>query len=208
MARVLALVWGTYCCLRAIHPAHVRDQLWRRKLLITHLEGCTRQSCPALTYLSQGLVLPIFTMAPPQYFPGCFSLAFLEGHYPFSFPAATSLNLDPTIWDPSTSSNRVASFSSTLSWSHWRYSIVLLFLFSSSATLCLSAFSQVFSSTSLLAFWATCSARHNFATSSSWTRSCYSSSCLCYISCHCFSRILALFCEMSEWMGEDMAIWK
>ena len=86
------------------------------------------------------------------------------------------------------------------------YSIILLFLFFSSATLCLSASSWVFFSASLLAFWAACSAWCNFTTSSSWTRSCYSSSYLHCISCCCFSRISALFCEISEWAEEDMAI--
>jgi len=37
--------------------------------LSTHLEKCTRQSCPVLTYLSQRLAPSIFTAAPPQYFP-------------------------------------------------------------------------------------------------------------------------------------------
>ena len=62
---------------------------------ITYLEGCTRQSCPVLTYLSQGLAPPIFTAAPLWYFSGYFPLAFLKGHCPFLSLAATSLLLDP-----------------------------------------------------------------------------------------------------------------
>ena len=93
------------------------------------------QSCLAHTHLSQGLELPILTAAPPRYFPDCFPLAFLEGRCPSSSPAVTSLRLDPATWDSSAPSNRATSSSSTLSWSCWRYSIVLLFLSSSSATL-------------------------------------------------------------------------
>ena len=78
-----------------------------------------------------GLKPPILTAAPPWYFP----LAFLEGHCPSLSLAVTSLYLDPTTWDPSAPSNKVASFSSTLSQSHWRYSIVFFFLSSSSTTL-------------------------------------------------------------------------
>ena len=96
------------------------------------------QSCLAHTHLSQRLELPILTAAPPQYFPGCFLLAFLEGCCLFSSPAVTSLCLDPVTWDPSALSNRAASSSSTSSQSCWRYSIVLLFLSSFSATLFLS----------------------------------------------------------------------
>ena len=136
--------------------------------LITHLEGYTRQSCLALTHLSQGLAPSIFTTAPLRYFPSCFPLAFLEGRC--------------------TSSSQ----------SHWRYFIILFFLFSSSATLCLLVSSLALASTSLLAFWAVRSAWHNFTTSSSWARSCCYSSCLRCISCCCFSRILVSFCEMLE----------
>jgi len=118
----------------------------------THIEKCTRQSYLVLTHLSQGLVSSIFTTAPLWYFPGYFLLAFLEGCCPSLSPAVMSLCLDPMTWDPSALSNRVASSSNTLSWSCWRYSIILLFFFFSSATPYLLAFSQAFSSTSLLAF--------------------------------------------------------
>ena len=124
MAGVLVLVWDTYHCLKTIHLAYARDQLWKRKLLKnnnnkynknTHLEECTRQSCPVLTHLLQGSASPIFTAAPLQYFSGCFPLAFLEGHCPSSFPVVTSLHLDSITWNPSAPSNRVASPSSTSS---------------------------------------------------------------------------------------------
>ena len=187
-----------------MHLAQAKKRLWRRKLLITHLEECTRQSCQAHTHLSQGLELPILTMAPPWYLP----LAFLEGHCLSSSPAATSLHLDPTTWDPSASFNRVASSSSISSQSRWRYSTILLSLSSSSATLCLSASSWAFSSASLLAFWAARSARCNFTASSSWARSHYSSSCLQCISCCCFSRISVSSCKMLEGVGEDIMIQK
>ena len=114
-----------------------------------------------------GVSTPIFTAAPPRYLPGCFPLAFLEGRYTSSSSAATSLCLDPMTWDPSAPSNRAASSSSTSSRSHWRYSIILLFLSSSSATLCFLASSLALASASLLAFWATHSAQCNFAASSS-----------------------------------------
>ena len=61
----------------------------------TYLEGYTRQSCLALTHFSQGLVSPIFTVAPLQYFPSCLSLAFLKGHCLSLSLAATFLYLDP-----------------------------------------------------------------------------------------------------------------
>ena len=154
MAGVLVLVWGIHYCLSVMHPAQAREWLWRRKLLSTHLEGYTRQSCPAHIHLLQGLEPPIFTATPPRYFPSCFPLAFLEGRYTSLSPAAISLHLDPAIWDPLAPSNRAASSSSTSSQSHWRYSNVLFFFFSSSTTFYFSAFSLAFFSTSLLAFWA------------------------------------------------------
>ena len=119
---------------------------------ITYLKGCTKQSCLVLIYLSHGLASPIFTVAPPQYFSSCLSLAFLESCCPSSSPVVISLHLDPTIWDFSASSNRVASSSSTLSWSHWRYSNVLFFFSFFSTTFCFLASSLAFSSASLLAF--------------------------------------------------------
>ena len=121
-------------------------------IITTHLKWYTRQSCLALTHLSQGLIPPILTVASLQYFPCCLSLVFLKGYCPSSSPAAISLCLDPATQDLSTPSNRVASFSSTSSWNYWKYSTVLLFLSSFSATLCLSAFFQAFSFVSLLAF--------------------------------------------------------
>ena len=150
-----------------------------------------------------GVSTPIFIMAPLRYFSNCFPLAFLEDCCLSSSLAAIFLHLDPITWDPSALSNRVASFSSISSQSHWRYSTILLFLSSSSTTLCLSASSLVFSSTSLLTFWAMCSAQRNFAASFIWTRSHCSSSYLCYI-----SRILASFCKISEWAEEDIIIQK
>ena len=155
-----------------------------------------------------GVSTPIFTAVPPWYFSGYFPLAFLEGCCPSSSPVATSLCLDPATWDPSAPSNRAVSSSNTSSQSHWRYSIVLLFLSSSFTTLYLSASSHAFSSTFLLAFWAMRSAQHNFAASSSWAKSHCSSLCLCCISCHCFLRTSASFCEMSEGAGEDIMIQK
>ena len=175
---------------------------------ITHLEEYTRQSYPVLTYLLQRLAPLIFTMALPQYFPCCFLLAFLKGRCSFSSLAVIFLHLDSTTWDPSVPSNKAASSSNILSWSYWRYSIVLLFLSFSSITLCLSASSRAFSSAFLLAFWAACSAQCNFATSSSWIRSHCFFLCLHYISCCCFSSILVSFWEMSERVGEDMTIQK
>ena len=159
---------------------------------------CTRQSCPVYTHLSQGLEPPILTAAPPRYFPGCFPLAFLEGHCSSSSPAVISLHLDPATWDPSAPSNRAASSSSTLSWSRWRYSTVLFFLSSSSATFCLSASFLALASASLLAFWAACSAQWASAASCSRRRD------FCYISCHCFSRTSTLFYKISERVGEDI----
>ena len=176
---------------------------------ITHLKECTRQSCLALTHLSQGLAPPIFTVAPLWYFSGCFSLAFLEGRCPSLSPAVISLHLDSTTWNPSAPFNRAAFSSSISSRSRWRYSTIhFFFFFFSSTTICLSASFWTFSSTFLLVFWATCSARRNFATSSSWTRSRYSSWCLHCISCCCFSRISVSSCEISEWVGEDIMIQK
>ena len=160
------------------------------------------------THLSQGVASPILTAAPPQYFFGCFPLAFLEGCCSSSSPMATSLRLDPAAWDLSAPSNRVASSSSTLFQSHWRYSLVLFFLSSSSTTLCLSASSLALASASLLAFWAAHSVRQASAISCSQRRDLYSSLCFCYISCHCFSRISVSFCEMSERAGEDIMIQK
>ena len=78
---------------------------------------------------------PILTAAPLRYFSSCFPLVFLEGHCSSSSPAVTSLCLDPMTWDPSAPSNRAASSFSNSSQSRWRYSIVLFFFFSSSATL-------------------------------------------------------------------------
>ena len=118
----------------------------------THFEGCTRQSYLALIHLSQRLASPIFTVAPLWYFSGCFPLVFLEGYCPSSFLTATSLYLDPVIWNLSALFNRAVSSSSTLFWSHWRYSNILFFFFSSSTTLCLLAFSWAFFSASLLVF--------------------------------------------------------
>ena len=106
---------------------------------MTHLEEYTRQFCLAFTHFSQGLALSIFTAAPLWYFPYCFPLAFLEGHYSSLSLAVISLHLDPMTWDSLAPSNRVASSFSILSQSHWKYSIVLLFLSSSSITLCLLA---------------------------------------------------------------------
>ena len=148
----------------------------------------------------------MFTVVPPWYFSGCFPLAFLEGRCPFLFLVVTSLHLNPATLDSLAPSNRMASSSSTLSWSYWKYSIVLLFLSFSSTTLCLSASFQAFFSASLLAFWAACSAWHDFATSSSWARSHCSFLCLCYISCCCFSRISVSFWEMSERVGKDITV--
>ena len=201
MAEVLVLVWGIHHCLSAMHPAQAREWLWRRKLLkinnkyklSTYFEGCTRQSCLAHTHLSQGLKPSIFTAAPLRYFSSCFLLAFLEGHCLSLSLVATSLHLDPAIWDPSAPSNRMASSSSTLSWSHWRYSIVLLFLSSFSATLCLSASFLALASTSLLAFWAIRSARWASAAFCSWRRDYYSFSCCRCIFQRCSSSISALF---------------
>ena len=115
---------------------------------ITHLEGYTRQSCPALIYLSQGLTPSIFTVVSPWYFPSCFPLAFLEGCCTSLSPVATSLRLDPITWDPSAPSNRAVSSSSTLSWSYWIYSN----FFFSFAILCFLASFLALASTSLLAF--------------------------------------------------------
>ena len=121
-------------------------------IITTHLEQYTRQSCLALTHLSQGLIPPILTVVTLQYFSCCLFLVFLKGYCPSSSLAAIFLYLDPTTQDLSALSNRVASLSSTSSWSYWRYSTILLFLSSFSAILCLSAFFWAFSSVFLLAF--------------------------------------------------------
>ena len=113
----------------------------------THLEKCTRQSCPAFTHLSQGLAPPIFMVAPPQYFPSYFLLAFLKDCCPSLFLVATFLHLDP-----SAPSKKAASSSSISSQSHWKYSNVLFSFFFFSTTLYFLAFSLTFSSASLLAF--------------------------------------------------------
>jgi len=105
-----------------------------------------------LTHLSQGLAPSILTVTSSWYFSGYFTLAFLKGYCSSLSLAATSLYLDPTTWDLSALSNRVASFSNTSSKSYWKYSTVLLFLSSSSTTLCFLAFSWAFFYTSLLAF--------------------------------------------------------
>ena len=132
----------------------------------------------------------------------------LGGLLPLLISSVISLHLDPVTWDYSAPSNRAASFSSILSQSYWMYSNTLFFFFFSSATLCLSTSSLAFSSTSLFAFWAVCSAQCNFTASSSWTRSHYSSLCLCCISCYCFSKISVLFCEVLEWVEKDMMVQK
>jgi len=44
---------------------------------------------------------PILTTVPPQYFPGCFPLFFLEGHYSFLSSEVTFLHLDSMAWKPS-----------------------------------------------------------------------------------------------------------
>ena len=163
---------------------------------------------PSIHIPLAGVSTPHLHCGTPQYFSSCFPLAFLEGRCTSSSLAATSLHLDPMTMNPSAPSNRAASSSSTSSWSRWRYSSVLFFLFFSSATLCLSASFQAFSFASLLAFSAVCSAQHNFATSSSWVRSCCSSSCLYCISCCCFSKISVSFCKISEGAGEDIMIQK
>ena len=195
-----------------MHLAHTRDRLWRKLWKnnnnkynkITHLEGCTRQSCPAHTHLSQGLEPSILTVASPQYL----SLAFLEGCCLSLSLAVTSLHLDPTTWDPSAPSNRVASSSSTLSRSRWRYSIVLFFFFFFSTTFCLSASSLALAFAFLLAFWATRSAWRASAASCSQRRDCCSSSCCYCIPRCCSSSISASFWERLEWVGEDMIIQK
>ena len=132
----------------------------------------------------------------------------LGGPLPLLISSSNFFALRSYDLNPSAPSNRVASSSSTSSQSRWRYSTILLFLSSSSATLCLLASSRAFSSASLFAFWATCSAQCNLTTFSSWSRSCCSFLCLHYISCCYFSRISALFYEISEWAEEDMMIQK
>ena len=106
-------------------------------MITTHLKWCTRQSCPVLIYLLQKLASPILTVVPLWYFLCCFSLAFLEGHCISSSPVAISLHLDPVTQNLLAPSNKAASFASTLSWSHWRYSNI--FFFFSSTILCLLA---------------------------------------------------------------------
>jgi len=88
-----------------------------------------------------GVRTSIFTAASLQYF----SLAFLESYCLFLFLVATFFCLDSMTWNSSAPSNRVASSSSTSSWSHWRYSIILFFLSSFSTTFCLG-FGLCFSS--------------------------------------------------------------
>ena len=141
----------------------------------------------------------------PRYLASCFLLVFLEGWWSTLFLSGVSLYLGPTIWDPSASSKRVTSFSSTLSQNYWRYFNVLFF-FSSSTTFFLSASFLTLASTSFLAFWIVYSAWRDFTASSNWIRNHCFSSCLCYISCHCFSSTLASFWKMLEWMGDDMVI--
>ena len=171
---------------------------------ITYFERCTRQSCPVLTHLLQGLAPPIFTAAPLQYFSSYFSLAFLESCCPSSSPAVTFLCLNPMTWDPSAPFNRVASSSSTLSWSYWMYSNFFFF----SVIFCFLASSLALASASLLAFWAAHFAQQASATSCNQRRDCYCSSYHRYISQYCSSSISVLFWEISEGAGKDMIIQK
>ena len=85
---------------------------------------CTRQSCPACTYISQRLASPNLISMFPQYLTSCFPLAFLEGQQSTSSPQGASLCLDLSVL-----STRVASSSSTLSQSYWIYCNILFFFF-------------------------------------------------------------------------------
>jgi len=120
----------------------------------------------------------------------------------------TFLHLDPTIWDLSMPSKRVASSDSTLSQSYWKYSNILFFFFFFFffTILLFLAFSLTLASTSFLVFWATCSAQCDFTASSNWIRSCCCSLCLHYIFCHCFLSTSTLFWKILKWMGNNMVI--
>ena len=177
-----------------------------KKEFVTHLELCTRQSCLAHTHLSQGLAPPILTPMSLWYLASYFSLAFLKGWQSLLSPRMTSLCLYSVIWDFSAPFKKTASSASTLSQSCWKYSNV--FFFSSSAILLFLASSLTFASAFFLAFWATCSAQHSFATSSNWARSYCFSSCLHCFSCCCSSSISVSFWKMLEWRGKDMVIQK
>ena len=101
--------------------------------LVTHLEWYTRQSYSAYTHLLQELISSILTVAPLQYFSGCFPLAFLESYCPFLSLEVTSLCLDFTTWNLSVPSNKAASSTSTSFQSCWRYSNYFFFFFSSTS---------------------------------------------------------------------------
>ena len=122
----------------------------------------------SLTWVS----IPILTVVPLQYFSGYFSLAFLEGYCPSLSLAAISLHLDPATWDPSVSSNRAASSSSTSSWSCWRYSN----FFFSSTILYFSVSFLALAFTFLLAFWTTHSTQWASTASCKWRKNCLSES--------------------------------
>ena len=145
-----------------------------------------------------GVSIPYLHCSTSMVLPWLLHSSLLGGPLPLLVSGSDFLMLRSHNLGPFHPSNRVASSSNTLSQSCWRYSTVFLFLFSSSTTLCLSASSWAFSSTSLLVFWAICSAWCNLAASSSWSRSCCCSLCLHCISCHCFSRISASFCKILE----------
>ena len=102
---------------------------------------CTRQSCTACTYISQGLASPNLIPMFPQYLTSCFPLAFLEGQQSASSSRGASLCLDFSVL-----STRVASSSSILSQSCWIYCNILFFFFFFffSAILYFSASSLVF----------------------------------------------------------------
>ena len=121
------------------------------KKSLTHLELCTRQSCLVCIYLSQGLAPSILTPVFLWYLPGCFLLAFLKGCCLSLSPEVFSLHLVPTIWEPPVLSKRVASSTSTLSWSCWIH--FKLFFFSSVILLFSASFPSLVLAI-LLTFWA------------------------------------------------------
>jgi len=88
-----------------------------KRYFFTYLLLCTKQSCLAYTHLLLKLTPSILTAASPQYFPSCFPLVFLEGHYPILSSKemlGISLHSDPTTWEASVLSKRVVSSVKTL----------------------------------------------------------------------------------------------
>ena len=100
-------------CKRPAIEENISKKLKQKSILLLTLNYVPSSSAQH-AYLSQGLAPPILASLSLQYLAGYFSLAFLEGWWSLLSSEETSLHLDPTIWDPSVLSKRVASSASTV----------------------------------------------------------------------------------------------